>query len=198
LGGAQAYFRENTGRTEIGMGRQVQVVAHDPSWQERFREEANQLYATLGQEVIAIHHIGSTSIPNIYAKPIIDILIEVQDIDRIDDYNPLMRQMGYLPKGENGLTGRRYFIKGDEEYRTNHVHIYERGHPDIERHLNFRDYLQIHPEDAYRYSMLKEELARRFPTDIDAYQSGKAELIKQLERKANTWKAELRVGKKKK
>lgn len=179
------------------MGRQVQVVAHDPTWQERFREEANQLYATLGQEVIAIHHIGSTSIPNIYAKPIIDILIEVQDIDRIDDYNPLMRQMGYLPKGENGLKGRRYFIKGDEEHRTHHVHIYERGHPDIERHLNFRDYLQVHPEDAYRYSMLKEELACRFPTDIDAYQSGKAELIKELERKANTWKAELRVGKKK-
>jgi GrpB-like predicted nucleotidyltransferase (UPF0157 family) len=176
--------------------RKIQLVAHDPTWQENFKEEANRLNSILGKEVIAIYHIGSTSVPNIWAKPIIDILIEVQDIDRIDDLNSIMLQRVYTPKGEYGLPGRRYFVKGDEENHTHHIHIYTQGHTDVARHLNFRDYLQTHPDEAHGYSILKEELARRYIGDIDAYQSGKAELIKELERKANLWKTESSIEKK--
>jgi len=170
------------------MVRQVTIVAHDPSWEEIFREEAERLRVIFKQEVIAIHHIGSTAIPGISAKPFIDILIEVRSINRIDHYNSMMQKEGYIPKGENGLPGRRFFIKGDEEHRTHHVHIYEKGHADVARHLDFRDYLRTHPDEASSYSALKQELVQKFSTDIDAYQEGKSELIKELEQKAAQWK----------
>ncbi|MDM7924767.1 MAG: GrpB family protein [bacterium] len=167
--------------------RLVQVVAHSPVWSKSFHEEADRLRALLESEVLAVHHIGSTAIPDICAKPIIDILVEVRAIDRIDHFNAEMRQHGYLPKGEYGMAGRRFFIKGDEERRTHHVHVFERGHSEVARHLNFRDYLRAHRADAARYGALKADLAGRFSTDIEAYQAGKAELIRELDRKAALW-----------
>jgi GrpB-like predicted nucleotidyltransferase (UPF0157 family) len=142
-----------------------------------------------GQEAAAIHHIGSTSVPGLPAKPIIDILVEVRSIERVDDFNPQMRQAGYDPRGEHGLPGRRYFVKGSPHLHTHHVHIYQQGHPDIPRHLNFRDYLIAYPVEAKRYGRLKQALAARFPLDVDFYQSGKADLVAELEEKANRWAA---------
>ncbi|MGD2176345.1 MAG: GrpB family protein [Anaerolineae bacterium] len=170
------------------MQRPITVVTHDARWSDLFQEEANGLGAILGQEVVAIHHIGSTAIPGIYAKPIIDILVEVQDIERIDTFNRDMIERGYVPKGEFGIRGRRFFIKGTEESRTHHVHVFQTGNPEFERHLEFRDYLRAHPEEAQAYSRLKQELARRFPHDIDSYTAGKDDLINKLERKAKAWK----------
>jgi GrpB-like predicted nucleotidyltransferase (UPF0157 family) len=112
----------------------------------------------------------------------------VRDIEKIDAFNERMSQLGYLPKGENGIPGRRFFIKGDEIHRTHHLHIFAVGHPDIERHLNFRDYLIAHPEDALAYGHLKQELARKFSTDIDSYIAGKDGFIKEMDRKAQAWK----------
>lgn len=77
-----------------------------------FRVEADRIVAVLDQEVVAIHHIGSTAIPGISAKPIIDMLVEVQDIEKIDDFNEKMIKRGYRPQGEFGVAGRRFFIKG--------------------------------------------------------------------------------------
>ena len=170
------------------MLRKVEVVSYDPNWAESFQAEADELRHILVQEVMAVHHIGSTAIPNLSAKPIVDLLVEVRDIEKIDAFNGKMSQLGYLPKGENGIPGRRFFIKGNELHRTHHIHIFQTGHPDIERHLNFRDYLIVHPEDARAYGRLKQELARRFPTDIDGYVAGKDEFIKEIDRKAQAWK----------
>jgi GrpB-like predicted nucleotidyltransferase (UPF0157 family) len=170
------------------MIRKVEVVSYDSNWAKSFQAEADEIRAILGQEVVAIHHIGSTSIPNLSAKPIVDLLVVVRDIEKIDAFNERMSQLGYLPKGENGIPGRRFFIKGDEIHRTHHLHIFAVGHPDIERHLNFRDYLIAHPEDAQAYGRLKEGLARRFSTDIDSYIAGKDGFIKEMDRKAQAWK----------
>jgi GrpB-like predicted nucleotidyltransferase (UPF0157 family) len=170
------------------MPRRVTVVPYDACWPDLFQEEADDLTAILGDEVVAIHHIGSTAIPGIYAKPIIDILVEVQDIERMDTLNREMTEHGYLPKGEFGIAGRRFFIKGTEESRTHHVHVFQTGDPEYERHLAFRDYLRAHPEEAQAYSRLKRELAQRFPHDIDGYMAGKNDLIKETERKAKAWK----------
>jgi GrpB-like predicted nucleotidyltransferase (UPF0157 family) len=173
------------------MIRKVEVAPYDPNWAHAFQAEADEIRRILGQEVMAVHHIGSTSIPNLSAKPIIDLLVEVRDIEKIDASNDVMSQLGYLPKGENGIPGRRYFIKGDEIHRTHHLHIFQTRHPDIERHLNFRDYLIAHPEDAQVYGRLKQELARRFPADIDSYVAGKDEFIKEIDRKAQAWRGAL-------
>ncbi|MBA9026096.1 GrpB family protein [Peribacillus huizhouensis] len=144
------------------------------------------LQKIFGSELIEIHHIGSTSVKGLSAKPIIDIMIVVKNIHRIDNYNTNMIPIGYEPKGENGLKGRRYFQKGGDK-RTHHVHIYEIDNPAIERHLAFRDYLREHPDAVKRYGTLKEELSRLFPYEIHSYISGKEQLVLELERMAIAW-----------
>ena len=170
------------------MTRTIEVVPHDPGWAELFQEEVEELNTVFGDAIVAAHHIGSTAIPRIVAKPIIDVLLEVRDIRRIDAFDREMIDRGYLPKGEFGISGRRFFIKGTESHRTHHIHVFEQGHPAVQRHVAFRDYLRAHPVEARAYGRLKSRLARRFPDDIDAYIAGKEDLIKEIERRAEAWK----------
>ncbi len=170
------------------MVRRIEVVPYNPRWPILFEEEADRIASIFGHEVVAIQHIGSTAIPNISAKSIIDVLVEVHNIERIDDFNETLHQLGYLPKGEFGIAGRRFIIRGDEINRTHHIHIFQTGHPDIGRHLNFRDYMIAHTEEARDYSRLKEELARKCATDIESYMTGKDEFIKEIDRKTKAWK----------
>lgn len=169
------------------MVRIIEVVPYRCEWPQLFETEARALRALWGQEVVAIHHIGSTAIPGIQAKPIIDLVVEVKDLSAIDAYDEQMRAGGYLPLGEYGIPGRRFFIKGTTDHRSHHIHGYATGHPDIPRHLNFRDYLRAHPQEAAAYSDLKESLVARFPTDIEAYMEGKHDLIQTLQRNAEAW-----------
>jgi GrpB-like predicted nucleotidyltransferase (UPF0157 family) len=173
---------------QLDTSRRIEIVPYNSGWLRYFEEEAARLVAIFGQEIVAIHHIGSTAIPGIKAKPIVDMLVEVRDIEKIDTFNATMSRLGYLPRGEFGIAGRRYFIKGNEIHRTHHIHMYQTGHPDIARHLDFRDYLIAHPEDAQAYSRLKEDLARRYPTDAASYVAGKDGLVKELDRKAKAWR----------
>ncbi len=91
-----------------------------------------------------------------------------------------------MPKGENGIPGRRYFQKGGDE-RTHHVHVYQEGNDEIIRHLAFRDYLREHPYAREEYGNLKERLALEFPFDVAAYIDGKDRFVKTLEAKAVEW-----------
>ncbi|RFU65078.1 GrpB family protein [Peribacillus glennii] len=155
-------------------------------FRDLFKEESERLYEIFGPELIHIHHIGSTSVNGLKAKPVIDIMPVVRDIKRIDVFNEAMAASGYEPKGENGLAGRRYFQKGGDN-RTHHVHIYQLGNPEIERHLAFRDYLRVNPDIAKRYGNLKEELSIRFPYDIESYIKGKEQIVLEIEQKAWDW-----------
>ncbi|GGA36320.1 GrpB family protein [Psychrobacillus lasiicapitis] len=166
--------------------RKVVVEAYSADWKNRFEEEAVVLRTIFGNEIQWIHHIGSTSIDGLSAKPIIDMMPIVGDISKIDSFNNAMIAIGYEPKGENGLTGRRYFQKGGND-RTHHVHIYEAGNLGIERHLAFRDYLNTHPHVKKKYGDLKESLARQFPYDIESYINGKEQLASEIERDALKW-----------
>jgi len=170
------------------MVRRIEVVPYDPDWPNLFKIEADRIIAVFGPEVVAIHHVGSTAIPNICAKPIIDVLVEVQDIEKIDDFNEEMVRQWYRPQGEFGIPGRRFFIKGDGATRTHHIHMFQTGNPEIERHLNFRDYMIAHPEEARAYGRLKKELAQRFSEDIEGYMAGKDEFIKETDRRAKAWR----------
>jgi GrpB-like predicted nucleotidyltransferase (UPF0157 family) len=164
--------------------RTILVVPHNPAWVQAARNEAARLLAIFAPRVLRIHHIGSTAIPGIKAKPIVDLLVEVDDIQAIDAYNQGMVSLGYIPKGEYGISGRRLFAKGEEEARTHNIHVYQAGNPEISRHLDFRDYLLRHAQAARAYSLLKEELARKFPHDIESYVDGKTEFIRDIEQKA--------------
>ncbi|QSO55075.1 GrpB family protein [Alicyclobacillus curvatus] len=164
----------------------VQVVDYDDNWVSLFQQEADKLKRTFDRELIGIHHIGSTSVPQLHAKPIIDMMPVVRNIDRVDTYNSQMELIGYECMGEFGIPGRRYFRKGGDD-RTHHVHVFEVNDNNVLRHLAFRDYLRTHRDDATRYASLKRELAEKFPNDIQAYMDGKDALVKDIEKKAVAW-----------
>lgn len=172
---------------EKRQGMKVEVVPYNPLWQQMFDEEAARIRMVLGKELVDIHHIGSTAVPGLAAKLVIDIMPVVKDLRRVDALNPLFGQLGYECMGEFGIPGRRYFRKGGE-HRTHQIHIFqEDNRQDIVRHLAVRDYLRAHPEEADRYAALKQELAARFPADIESYCDGKDAFVRQLQEKALAW-----------
>ncbi|WP_173916877.1 GrpB family protein [Halobacillus sp. Marseille-Q1614] len=173
--------------------RKVEVVPYSMDWPILFKEEAAKIEKILGKEIADIHHIGSTSIPSIYAKPVIDIMVEVYEINKVDRYNEGMEQIGYEVKGEHGISGRRFFMKGGDE-RTHHIHIFEKGSPNVDRHLAFRDYMIAYPEEASAYSRLKRSLAEKHPWDMDSYINGKDDYIIETEQKALEWKKSKGIG----
>lgn len=169
--------------------RKVEVVSHNSSWQDLFEAESKRIADALGTNTVAIHHIGSTAIPNIYAKLIIDLLVEVKNITQVDEQSLVMHSLGYEVMGEFGIPGRRYFRKDSPEgVRTHHIHAFEVGSPQVERHLVFRDYMIAHPEDAQKYSELKRELARKYSNNIDRYMDGKDGFIQEIDNKATQWR----------
>jgi GrpB-like predicted nucleotidyltransferase (UPF0157 family) len=172
----------------MGLMRKVEVVEYDPRWPAAFVAEARLVQNALGPMVVALHHIGSTSVPGLAAKPVIDMLLVVADHATLDAANADMAALGYEPRGEFGIPGRRYFSKGGDLRRTHHVHAYEPSHHEVERHLAFRDYLRAHPEEAARYGNLKAELALSCKDDIEAYMDGKAPLIAELLARAQAWR----------
>jgi GrpB-like predicted nucleotidyltransferase (UPF0157 family) len=99
-----------------------------------------------------------------------------------------MIELGYRPRGELGISGRRYFSKDTDETRTHHVHIFQVGDPQVRRHLNFRDYLIAHPDKAKEYCQLKKQLATKFREDIENYSEGKTEFIQEIDKQAIDWK----------
>jgi GrpB-like predicted nucleotidyltransferase (UPF0157 family) len=170
------------------MVRQVEVVPHNPQWSKMYHSEAKILRTVLDYEILATYHIGSTSIPFINSKPIIDILVEVRDIERIDWYNDKLEALGYRAKGEMGILGRRYFVKDSKDVRTHHLHIFQVDNPEVRRHIDFRDYMITHPQDADTYSQLKERLAKEFHNDVPSYVEGKDAFLKEMTQNAMEWK----------
>lgn len=162
----------------------IYMVPHDPQWQQEFKQEADRIAAALGSNVVTVHHIGSTAIPTIYAKPVIDLLLVVQDLAALDEKQPLMEALGYEALGEFGIPGRRYFRR-DNEFgdRTHQVHAFENGSPQIQRHLAFREYMIASPDAAQEYSDLKRGLAAKYPNDIESYMDGKDEFIREIDRR---------------
>lgn len=162
--------------------RKIDVVEYDPSWPGLFDLEAERIKQALGHNCIEIHHIGSTSIPGLSAKPIIDMLPVVRNIQDIDKSTKAMESLGYEAKGEYGIAFRRYFQKGND-LRTHNVHVYQEADPEISRYLKFRDWMRSHTSDAENYDRLKLELAKKFPHDIFQYCNGKDAFIASIDAK---------------
>jgi GrpB-like predicted nucleotidyltransferase (UPF0157 family) len=169
--------------------RSTAVVPHDPAWAAMFQASAAEIAAVLGPELLAIHHAGSTAIPGIRAKPIIDIVVEARQLSALDSHTAALSALGYEARGEFGIAGRRFFTRSSNGQRTHNVHCFQTGHPEIERMLNLRDYLLAHPDEARTYSRLKEDLSRQFPSDIDRYTDGKSAFVETIVRRAHVWRA---------
>jgi len=175
------------------MPRIIVISDYDVEWQTEYHREATALQSALYGVVTACHHIGSTAVPGLAAKPIIDILMEVLDLDVLDLRTEALRRLGYEALGENGIPDRRFYQKGGDA-RTHHVHAFRTGGADIHRHLCFRDYLIEHPEDALAYAELKRRLAASFHNEPLRYVEEKAAFVRDLERRALHWKAVLQGG----
>ncbi|MDM5316997.1 GrpB family protein [Fictibacillus sp. b24] len=169
--------------------RKTEILPWTEKWEKMYLEEENKLKAVFKDELIEIYHIGSTSIPSVgYAKPIIDILIVVKDIEKVNLFNDEMLCLGYEPRNEHGITGRRYFTKGKLK-RSHHIHIFQLGNKNIDAHLSFKDYLNNNPEDAKKYGDLKKVLAKQFPDDTHKYQEIKEKFVDELIKNAVDWNA---------
>ena len=166
----------------------IHLAPSDPGWAVDFGEEASRLRLALAGVVVDVHHIGSTAIPGIHAKPIIDILLTVQRLSALDGKSDVMAELGYEVLGEFGISARRYFRRTSAAgRRTHHVHAFEHGTPGALRHLAFRDYMNAYPQAAQDYDALKRRLASAFPTDRIAYMHGKREFVDRHEAIAMAW-----------
>lgn len=166
--------------------RRIEIVPYDPIWPRLFSEERELLLSRLPTPIAGVHHIGSTSVQGLDAKPIIDILIEVADVQELDQYSQCFESLGYECKGEFGISGRRYYQKGGDN-RTHQIHAFGTASENIVRHIAFREYLAAHPAVARVYGALKKEVAVSCNNDIGLYCDGKEDFIVKHEKLALKW-----------
>lgn len=154
------------------------IVVHDPTWGARYQVEAHILSALLGAAAVRIHHMGSTSIPNIPAKPIIDILLEATSLELLDTFTNNLVIIGYEARGEYGISGRRYFKKKPiNETPAFHLHCYKANSYEVKRHLAFRDYLRCKPDIAKQYADMKIKMSDETGKLISGYQIEKKPFV---------------------
>lgn len=174
------------------MSQHITVIDYNPLWVKKYEEESFLIKDILADNCIAIYHIGSTSVPGLAAKPIIDIMVAVRSLEKIDSVAEAFSKIGYEYPGEFGITGRRYLRKGGDE-RTHQIHLFQMNDwNNIGRHLAFRNYLCTHEKERTEYAKLKIELAQKFPYDIDGYCDGKENFVREIEKLAlsqfdSTW-----------
>ncbi len=166
----------------------IQVVPYNPAWPKQFRMISQQIQQALGENCIAIHHVGSTAVPGLWAKPIIDIIPVVKDIDVVKETNVAMQKEGYIAKGEFGMLFRRYFQRVFPQPAAN-VHVYEQGSGEIKRLILFRDFLTQHARYRQQYADLKKQLSEKV-RDITHYTLAKDALIKEIDSQTgfNGWR----------
>lgn len=158
--------------------RQIQVVNYDPDWPKKFETHAGIIADALGRSAPRIEHIGSTSVPGLAAKPIIDILVVVQDSADESGYLPQLEAAGYVLRVREPDWHEHRMFRTPE--RDVHVHVHSVGCPEIDRVLTFRDHLRRNPDDRSRYEETKRELATREWPDMNAYADAKTEVIESI------------------
>lgn len=171
----------------------IVLAPHSPTWAGAFESEAAVIVAALSDLPLELHHIGSTAIPGIVAKPVIDMLGIVPAVEVLDTRAHDLTSLGYEALGEFGIPGRRYFRKtAPHGVRTHQLHAFAVGSSEAQRHLDFRDFLRAFPAEAAAYSTLKRGLAARCGGDMHAYTNGKTAFIGGIERRAAAWRRSAR------
>jgi len=164
------------------LNRPILVVDYDLAWPVMFEQEKAGLLAVLGTRAAQIEHFGSTAIPGLAAKPVIDIAVGLRSLVEAAGCIPVLESIGYIyqPEVETALPGRRFLWKGDALVHTFHLHVCELGSPEWVNPLRFRDYLRVHPDEVQRYADLKRRLAAQHGSDIGPYIDGKAAFVQEI------------------
>lgn len=169
----------------LGLARgEVRVVPYDPAWPAAFAAERERLRKALGGLAMEVEHVGSTSVPGLAAKPVLDLAAGRPPESALEPYVRALEGAGYTYRGENGIAGRHLFVRGSESARTHHLHLVALGGEEWERQRAFRDALRADPAARDAYAALKHDLAARHPGDRAAYTGGKADFIARVLREA--------------
>jgi GrpB-like predicted nucleotidyltransferase (UPF0157 family) len=170
----------------------IVVADYDPNWPTLFEQERNRIRKALGSLALAVEHMGSTAVPGLPSKPIIDLLVGVPSLEEAKARCiEAIEELGYvyIPDYASWLPGELFFRKGPPGPWTHHVHVMEPSHPRWEAFLVFRDYLRTHPEAAQIYAYLKRTLSTSSIADIKAYRTGKHTFVEDTTEKARAWRA---------
>jgi GrpB-like predicted nucleotidyltransferase (UPF0157 family) len=170
----------------MGSPQDVRVVEYDVHWPERFAELGLALRTALGTVAVRIDHIGSTAVPGLLAKPVIDVQISVAALDPIEPFKDPLERLGYVYRADNTERTKRYFREAPGEPRT-HLHVRRAGSFSEQFPLLFRDYLRTHSDEARAYADLKTTLAERFRHDRAGYTDAKIPFIWDVIRRADGW-----------
>jgi len=164
----------------------VTVFEYDKEWPKLFEQEQNLLLEALGKTAVCIEHIGSTSVPGLAARPVIDIMVGLRNFAEADSLVPKAVDLGYIyiREYEDVIPDRRFFRKMQNRKDTHHIHMVETSGEFWERHLLFRDYLRENPKIAAEYALLKKKLARHQWKDTNDYAEAKTQFIKGVEKQA--------------
>ena len=159
----------------------VRLVDYDPRWATLFIEESARLRPALQPLGVTLEHVGSTAVPGLVAKPVLDILAGYELAADLPECIATLAAAGYLHRGEQGIPGREFFRRG--EPRAYHIHLALRGGPFWTQHLVFREVLRSDPTVRDAYARLKQELASRYPHDREAYIEGKGPFVREVLRR---------------
>jgi GrpB-like predicted nucleotidyltransferase (UPF0157 family) len=162
--------------------RKYSVVPYNSAWKDRFREIAEIVQAIFGDSAIAIEHVGSTSVPELSGKPVIDVLIIVENITVADTFKGKMEEAGFSALGEYLMPDSRFFMKEVDGERLCNLHIFPKDHSHVKEMLQLRDYFRNHPETVEEYSKLKIELFQKYPEDYGSYRKYKDEWMEKLKK----------------
>ncbi len=167
----------------------IEIVEYNPEWPALFQAERKRIHSVIPADInFSIVHFGSTAIPGMPAKPVIDMCLMCNDQHVWKRFIQPLESLYYVFWSDNPATDRMFFVKGMPPFgkkRTHHVHI--RKPEDFQSELLFHDYMKNHPEEAQRYAVLKREMMNRYETDRDAYTHAKQEYIERIIAKANVW-----------
>jgi GrpB-like predicted nucleotidyltransferase (UPF0157 family) len=172
--------------------RTVTVVDYDPSWPERFERLRATVWPVVADLAVSVEHVGSTSVPGLAAKPVIDLDVVVRSRVDVPTVVGRLTVLGYDHLGDLGIVGREAF-RPPEGSSPHHLYVCRHDSPSLANHLALRDHLRAHPERARAYGALKKRLAQAFPNDIDGYVTAKTDFIVAVLREAGITDDQLRV-----
>lgn len=160
--------------------RKYTLEKYNPRWVEQFNKESKRIKRVFGDDALAIHHVGSTAVPELSGKPTIDILVLIKNVSSVNRLNEAMAQLGYTALGEYVKEGARLFAIEKDNTRLYNVHVFEEQDPEAQEMLALRDYFRSHPKEVKRYNTLKGELYRKYPHDYGAYREAKDRYMEAL------------------
>ena len=162
----------------------VTVLPYDPQWKSAFSQIAEELHVALGELVIGIEHVGSTSVEGMSAKPCIDMDVVIKDYTVFEEVVKRLAEIGYVHEGDLGIKDREAFdYSGKPHLMKHHLYVCPQSSEELRRHVAFRDFLRTHPDAVEQYSRVKETAAELFPDDIDKYIEFKSPVIEELYRR---------------